>query len=77
MLVGMSLVCLQIGLKWQTDGLVLCPLFRGLGYRKIHGGGVVFNPRDFQRRGNLQEHGEQQSLFPGKKIKAGKMMMQR
>lgn len=70
----MSPVCMLVGLKQQTDGLVLCPLFRGgrLNYRKFHGGGIVFNPRDFQRRENLQERGEQQSLFPGKKIREEK-----
>ena len=54
----MSPVCMLVGLKQQTDGLVLCALFAGLDYRKFHGGGVMFNPRDFQRRENLQEHGE-------------------
>lgn len=54
----MSPVYMLVGLKQQTDGLVSCPLFGGLDYRKFHGGVVVFNPRDFQRRENLQEHGE-------------------
>lgn len=47
---------------------MLCPLFWGLGHRKCHGRGTGFSPTDVQRRGNLHELGEQESLFPGKEI---------
>lgn len=61
-------------LAWNSRLMVWCCVhcLGGLNYRKFHGGGIVFNPRDFQRRENLQKHEEQQSLFPGKKIREEK-----